>query len=111
MTTYGHDLLDRLEFDIVKYAEDKLVDPIALAHYLEDNHLTTEAEADEYLHHFEDAYVGWFEGGLVGFAEAWLDDTDLVSEWARPYIDLDKIVRDLKCEGYYAEGVYVFRPA
>lgn len=92
-------------------ADAYMVDPVALSLYIDNYHLTTEEEVSEYFSNFEDAYVGWFEDGLFSFAEAYLDDTGLVSDWVRPYVDVSRIVRDLKAEGYYSESGHVFRPA
>ena len=110
----GMSVAPKVEFDIVEFAESYFTDPTALAIYLVDNHLTTEAEAIEFFRHFEDSYVGWYEDGLYSFAEEYVEhlvDSGLVSEEVRHYIDLSSIIRDLEAEGYRSEIGHVFRPA
>ena len=87
----------------------------AIEAYCDDNHIKTEDELREYTGHLLDSYVGWFDDGLIGFAESVIEDMLFEGGFNEhplaSYIDADSFVRDLRAEGYRSIDGFVFRPA
>lgn len=82
----------------------------AVKHYC-DNEGTSPEDIDK--DHFTDSYVGHYDDGLEEYAYQMVRDTVVRSDWLSQhgYISYDKIVRDMKYEGWWEKDGHVFRPA
>lgn len=107
----GIPVAPNVKFDIVEFADEYHVDPMALALYLADNHITEEEGAIEFFSHFEESYVGWFEDGLYDLANELAAEHVPPGSWVEGYVDIDRVVRDLEADGWHSELGHIFRPA
>lgn len=68
------------------------------------------ADPEVYGEEFEDSFCG--EISLQEYTEQMVDEGCFgnIPEAILPYIDISAIVHDLKCDGYWEEDGFCFRP-
>ena len=81
-------------------------DTAAVEAWCENNHLSPE-EAEDYESEFTESYAGQMT--LREYVSD-LVDNHVGDDWIRMYINYDGLANDLRMEGYWEEGGYLFRP-